>query len=309
MPTIMQKNNISARWVKDNISMVDLLDRLGYPPPKPVGKERVYLSMLRYSDTTPSFSVNDKTGTWYDHGEGRGGNIIDFGLLYWKGSSFQEVLQKIIEVSNQISPEVKPAQTYQRSIKKINEKPNYQILEIRELGHNRVISDYLDSRGVSEVAQGRLKEVYYYVNDEAKNRKQFFAAGWQNENGSWEIRSTLDYRGCLGHKAISFIADSPDRLAVFEGFFDYLSWLSENPLAKESVLVLNSVSLLQAGIDKAKHFKDIALFFDNDATGRKANTAFLSALPNATDYAMLYEGYKDYNEKIVSKPPGFQFNR
>ena len=59
-------NKISARWVKDNISLVELLANLGYAPPKPIGKERMYVSMLRDSDTSPSFSVDDKAGTWFD---------------------------------------------------------------------------------------------------------------------------------------------------------------------------------------------------------------------------------------------------
>ena len=232
---------IKARDVKENVSMVDLLYNLGYSPLKKSGKERLYLSMLRDSDSTPSFSVDDKQGTWYDHGEGKGGNIIDFGLLYWKGSTFQEVLEKIVAVTNSGHQLIVHSPKLQAKIK-IPDEPNYQIIKIQNIGQNNAITDYLQSRGVWEVGQGLLKEIYYYVEDEENNRRHFFAAGWQNENGSWEIRSTLNYKGCLGHKGISFIPGNDDSLHVFEGFFDYLSWLADNPFATNSVLVLNSLS-------------------------------------------------------------------
>jgi len=182
---------IKARDVKDNISIVDLLAGLGYEPVKKLRKEHIYLSMLRDSDTTPSFSVDDKQGTWYDHGEGKGGNIIDFGLLYWKGSTFQDVLEKIVAIKN--SSHRLPIQSpLARPKTKIPDEPNYRIVKVQSLGLNNIITGYLQSRGVWQPAQGLLKEIYYYVEDEQRNRKNFFAAGWQNENGSWEIRSTLD---------------------------------------------------------------------------------------------------------------------
>jgi hypothetical protein len=303
----MQKNGVSAKWIKDNISMIDLLERIGFPPPKPVGKERIYLSMLRDSDTTPSFSVNDKAGTWYDHGEGKGGNIIDFGLQYWRGLTFQEVLEKIVLVSNTCLPDVQPVKAFKRTNQ--IEKPNYQILEIKDLGNSPIILNYLESRGVGSVANGRLKEIYYQVEDEQKRQNKFFAAGWQNETGAWEIRSALDFKACLGHKAISFIPDSEKRLSVFEGYFNYLSWLTDNPFGTDSVLVLNSVSLLQTGINKAKGFSDIFLFFDNDPTGKQATKDFQAAIPAAIDCSGIYTGYNDYNDRIVADRTNYHLNR
>ena len=33
-------------------------------------------------ERTPSFKINRKLNRWYDHGLGKGGNIIDFAILY-----------------------------------------------------------------------------------------------------------------------------------------------------------------------------------------------------------------------------------
>jgi hypothetical protein len=298
-------NKISARWVKDNISIVDLLARLGYEPPKPVGKERKYVSMIRDSDTTPSFSVDEKAGTWFDHGEGKGGNIIDFGLQYWSGLSFPEVLEKIVAVSQAYMPTEHHG--FQRKMD-IPREPNYGLLEIRDLGHSAVLLNYLESRGISTVAEGRTKEVYYYIEDENKIRSNFFALGWQNETGSWEIRNA-NFKGCLGNKAVSFIPNSLRRLAVFEGYFNYLSWLTDNPFATESVLVLNSLSFIQTGLDKAKPYNDVYLFFDNDPSGERATAAFKQAISQAIDCSGIYKGYNDYNDKIVAELNGYQLTR
>ncbi|BAU55624.1 toprim domain-containing protein [Mucilaginibacter gotjawali] len=299
--------NINARDIKDHVSLVDLLSRLGYQPHRKSGQEHIYWSMLRDSDTTPSFSVNDKLGCWYDHGEGKGGNIIDFGLLYWKGSSFQEVLEKISNIMGAALPVQSNTDKAKRKRSAIKE-PHYKVLEVKDLGLNTAITNYLQSRGIWLKAQGRLKEVYYYVEDDKRNRKHFFGAGWQNELGAWEVRS-VNFKGCLGHKAISFIPGNPDKLAVFEGFINYLSWLSENTFADESVLVLNSIALIQSGIRKAKDFNDISLYFDNDTTGRKATVTFQQALRQSVDCSPVYEGHNDYNDKLIAGLNGNHFSR
>src|ERR1700761_8215842 len=230
--------NMNAKEIKENTSLVVLLAALGFDPARQSGRELVYRSPLRDSDTKPSFFVNEALNCWYDHGMAKGGNVVDFGLLYWPDLSFPEVLAKIVDTSS-ADFTVKR----KRAPVKI---PHYEVLEIRELGANMAIENYLKGRGIWSPAQGVLKEVYYYVEDNQKNRKHFFAAGWQNELGAWEVRS-LHFKGCLGHKALSFIPGDEKRLCVFEGFMDYLSWLAADPFCKDSILVLNSVALLQAG--------------------------------------------------------------
>jgi len=282
--------------IKEQVSLVDLLSRLGYQPVRTAGQEILYLSMIRDSDTKPSFAVNDGLGVWYDHGLGKGGNIIDFGLAYWK-MPFQEVLEKIMQVIGQQLPVkncVPEAKFRKRSAVKI---PHYEIQEIKELGNNPAITQYLQSRKIWEVAQGRLSEIYYYVEDQKRLRKYFFAAGWQNELGCWEVRN-LYFKGCLGHKAISFIPVNDTKLAVFEGYLNYLSWLTEHPLATDSVLILNSIALIQGAIRKAKDYGKVNLFFDRDTVGQLASLDFKKAVPQATDCSHHYLHYNDYNDKL-----------
>jgi len=284
--------------------MLALLAAIGYQPLKKTGNEYLFLSPLRDADSKPSFSVNEDLGCWYDHGNGKGGNIIDFGLKYWPQLAFPEVLEKIAALLS-----VQPKQTAETKRKRAAVKePNYHIQEIKELGANHAITSYLENRGVWVPAQGILKEVYYYVEDAKKNRRNFFAAGWQNELGAWEVRN-LNFKGCLGHKAISFIPGDPNNLCVFEGFINYLSWRTDEPFCEDSILVLNSLALINSGISKARTFVHISTYFDNDPSGRSATAAFKLALPQSVDHSWIYEGYNDYNDLVAAMPmridPGY----
>lgn len=292
------KNYLNASEIKEQVSMEDLLSKLGYQPVKKSGGESFYLSMLRDSDTKPSFCVNNRLNVWYDHGLGKGGNVIDFGLAFWNPSSFSSVLQKISDLSNVTSqPSVKrelDLNSRSRSPVKI---PNYKIEDIKSLGNNDAITGYLQYRGVWDVADKNLNEVYYYVEDDKKNRKQFFAAGWENENGGWEVRNKY-FKGCLGSKGMTFIPGLSCDLMVFEGYMNYLSWLSEHRNSKPCILVLNSLSFLQAAIRRMHQFDGITVFFDHDQSGYLAKEQFLAAVPSAKNGSYIYEGYNDYNDKI-----------
>lgn len=302
---------ITAEQVKDQVSMVDLLARLGYAPAHRSGKELFYSSMLR-EENTPSLCVNEKLDVWFDHGGAgrsgiKGGNVIDFGLAYWHPATFPEVLQKIgslmaiplTEVQTQDFREKRPRQQAARV-------PNYRIDAVRELGTHPAITRYLKSRGIWEAAQGSIKEIYYSIHSGPKQGRQFFSAGWQNDAGAWELRNRIgerDFKACLGRKAISSISGNPKSLSMFEGYMDYLSWRQDNPNNKDSIIVLNSVSLIDAAVDKASPFATINAYFDRDKAGEAALQTLQLAHPHAWDRSGIYRHHKDYNEMLMARTP------
>ncbi len=176
--------NYNAQEIRDQVSPVDFLARLGYQPAYKSGKEHFYLSMLR-EERTPSFCVDDKLGVWYDWGGAnpsgiKGGNVIDLALAYWYPLSFREVLEKINKVCN-----IEPGTDFKLNRENLRPRkatkiPNYKISEIKELGNNPAITNYLQARGIWPVAHEHLKEVYYYIEDEKKLRKYFFSAGFRS---------------------------------------------------------------------------------------------------------------------------------
>lgn len=291
---------LTAEEIKQQVSLVGLLARLGFQPKKTSGKEAMYLSMLRPSDTSPSLAVNDQLGVWYDHGSGKGGTVIDFAKEYWSNLAFPEVLEKIQTVYfSSPLPEAKPLPKRKRLAVKL---PNYKVEELKPLGNNQVITDYLISRAIWGVENDLLSEVYYYVEDEKKLKKHFFAVGWMNEFGGWEVRNK-HFKDCLGKKSLTILNRDKKSLVVFEGYMNYLSWRSEHKESNSSVIVLNSLNNLGPAKKIALTFSSVLLYFDRDQAGRAATVDFKIAVPQAADASGAYLGYNDYNELLIAKTP------
>lgn len=295
---------LNVNEIKEKVSLLGLLKNLGFSPQKVSGGEHFFLSMLR-EEYTASLCVNEELGVWFDHGGAgvsgiRSGSVIDFGMAYWYPSSFPEVLSKIVEyaeVSLEKSEEIAKVNLRRRNPVRV---PSYSIESINELGNNHAITSYLRQRGVDKVANGHIFELDYYVVDDKNRRKNFFAAGWPNENGGWEVRNRY-FKGCLGHKGMSFLQGSIERISIFEGYLDFLSWKVEHPDDPASILVLNSLSFLMAAKSRAKAFGVSELYFDHDKAGASAAKEFLSEVKGSIDCSSNYAHFKDYNEYLVAK--------
>lgn len=59
--------------------------------------------------------------------------------------------------------------------------------------------------------------------------------------------------------------------------------------------------MLTRGVEKAKAYSSIDIYFDRDKQGFLATKEFLKSLPYATDRSKAYEGYNDYNDKIKAQ--------
>ena len=75
------RNNLPSVEEVKNTDMVDYLSSLGYKPSKVTRNDYWYISPFR-DEKTPSFKVNRNMNRWYDFGDGKGGNIIDFGIVF-----------------------------------------------------------------------------------------------------------------------------------------------------------------------------------------------------------------------------------
>jgi len=288
----MTKIFINEKELNEQASLVILLDRLGYKPVKHDGNEQLYFNMLGSPGLKPSFVVNDTLGSWYDRTTKKGGSITDFALAYWKPSSIGEVIERINREFAR-DPERKPVRP--RLPVKI---PHYVVEEVKNIGAHPAITSYLKSLGIFEAALICLKEVYYYTEDQKRVRKYFFAAGWQNDGGGWEVRSKY-FKGCFGCKSLNFIRNDKKSIVVFEDFTNYLSWLQVNPSAKQSALILNNTHRLQTAISIAIEFSSIDLYFSRDRQGVSATAEFVKALPYASDRSSQYVGFTDYNKCLV----------
>lgn len=99
------------------------------------------------------------------------------------------------------------------------------------------------------------------------------------------------------------------KLLVFEGMWDFLSWLEmqQTPEPEHNVIVLNSLSfcglVVQQIIKMREQVDTVTLFLDNDDAGEKAKYFMEEELDianfNVRTMEQLYKGYKDLNEYWV----------
>lgn len=298
-------SNYILRKDLEDRSIVDFLGRLGYFPVKKSGREFFYHSMLRETGkNTPSLAVWDEGGKWMDHGGSnqtgiQGGGIVQLARAYWPDYSYFEVLKKIQYTFDNFENVPIPAFESNKAVNLQTEK----ILEFSHtqiLGRNYVLSRYLQTRGVDSVAEGLLKEVYYRNKACSNPERLFHAIGWKNEKNNWEISNPQGFKASIGKKDISVIQGEVDHAAVFEGYFDFLTWLKlNNSEISPTIIVLNSVSLVKRAIEKLIEFKKIDLYLDNDEVGRQCTTTIKKSYPWANDRSDIYNGFKDYNEMLM----------
>jgi hypothetical protein len=259
----MMTTFLNAVSIRENVSISMLLSKLGYQPAKSSGHEKLYLNVLRDRETSPTFAINTQLDMWFDRFTKKSGDIIDFGMAYWTGLNSDQVMKKIsLLCANPQETIISDDQAGKRKRRAIK-IPYYHIAETHPIGCNPEITAYLQSQSIWEIALGQLKEVYYYVVDEKHRRKDFFAAGWQNENGGWEVMGR-NFAGCLGRKGMTFIAGDTDRLILFEDYISYLSWKYANRTAGHSILVMNAPEFLPAAKSRATKFRDVAFFFGKE---------------------------------------------
>lgn len=112
------------------------------------------------------------------------------------------------------------------------------------------------------------------------NGKPYFAIGFPNIAGGYELRNRY-FKGCLAPKDITHIrqqGEQRDVCYLFEGFMDYLSFLSirvnnnpEEPRTNEQdYMVLNSVTNLLKAEQLLRPYTRIGSFLDNDQAGKRA---------------------------------------
>ena len=139
------------------------------------------------------------------------------------------------------------------------------ILDTRPLV-DRVLIEYLQKRGIPlDIAQRSCREVDFRLYG-----KQQTVIGFPNRSGGYELRNE-HFKGSSAPKDISFIDNRTEQIAVFEGFFNYLSFqvINKNQQAPmTNCLVLNSLSFLEKSRPLMEQYSLVHLILDRDAAGR-----------------------------------------
>jgi hypothetical protein len=274
------------------IQITKYLSSLGFKPDRIVTKNYWYKSMIRQNESQASFKVDIQQNCWYDHGLGEGGNILDLVMKMHGLNKVSEALKKLE------SNHVPPTFSFHQQKVKNPAKTTYRIQQIDRLS-NRALVEYISNvRGINiELVRKYCSEVYYQL-----NQKNYFAIGFQNEQGGWELRNKY-WKGCIGSKGITTLVNGYKNCCVFEGFIDFLSFLQLFPgKAKDKdFLILNSLSNAKVSLSKIGHYERLNLFLDNDQAGQKTTRELVNTAPNIIDQSHLFMPHKDLNEFLKNQ--------
>lgn len=286
------------------IAIVDFLLAIGIRPIKETTASAWYHAPYR-EDEDPSFKVNKNRNIWYDFGTTKSGDIIDLAVLVYRTSNISKVLKMIEQAARMSVPsKARLVPHPQPSDGKQPQATAFQNLRLQALASIPLFS-YLSKRGIDmEIAIQECREAHYTCHG-----KSYYAIAFPNESGGYEIRNPY-YKGCIAPKAVSIISQGhSDSVCLFEGFMDYLSFLTLRKLERLSVpcyganmLVLNSVNNLPKALPRLKAYKHIYCYLDNDDAGRRVVDMLRELKGDAVhDMMEAYPLYKDLNDILVGK--------
>lgn len=299
------------------VDMVDYLASLSHSPKNVKAKDYWYLSPFR-QEKTPSFKINRSFNLWYDFGEGKGGDIIDFGKKFFR-CSINEFLEKLTGYSKSkglsfhpqnlatvINPPLLSVSPARAGEKKEASPGKIQVLAEKPLTSAQLFY-YLQSRCIPQnIAEKFCKQVEFQLYD-----KNSIAIGFKNDKGGFELRNA-SFKGSSSPKTITLFENGKNELSVFEGFFDFLSFqvlLEKEPSVQTNWLVLNSLAFFRQSREIMDKYQSVHLFLDRNKHGILCTEEALGwDKTKYRDQSKLYREGQDLNdwlmEKCRQKSPG-----
>lgn len=265
-------------------SIREYLSARGIRPQWERGNRAMYLSPFR-QETNASFSVDFDQNVWYDHGIGEGGSIIDL-VARMENCTISEAIKRLEQNNSLTTVDIQPPVKNTR----------IEIISVSSLEHPALVR-YLSDRKIDlATARKYCNEVRYAIDG-----KEYFAIGFKNDAGGWELRNPL-FKGSSTPKNITTVKNGSDAVMVFEGFTDFLSYLSlkRNPSPSIDTAVLNSVANLAKAVPFLSSHTTVHSFLDNDDAGRKALEKLRACLPSSevVDHSAFYRNHKDLNDYV-----------
>ena len=254
-------------------------------------------SPLRY-ERHPSFRVNTEKNLWIDYAEGCGGSIIDL-YMRLEGCTLPEAIrclgQMIFGLTTSDYPRTEPhCHTPERT------DGGRKLIGISDDLPSH-LQDYLTKE--RRIDLGRARSFLRCVRYEVRGRT-YEVIGFPNASGGYELRGAGLFKGTLAPKDITPIfSDGRQPVCLFEGFMDFLSFLSMKEKVGSHCLVMNSVANVGRCIRylRERHITALRAFLDNDDAGRRTLSAFIDAGFQVEDMSVHYRGCKDLNEFHVSR--------
>ena len=243
-------------------------------------------------ETRASLHIDREKNLWNDFGLGQGGSIVQLVMLVRRCSCRDA--EAFIASLGPCKYE-KPEPSAQRS----------EIKAVREIRSDYLVN-YLQKRKIPlELARQYLREVIVHNPQKGMN---FTLLGFPNNMGGYALNAPTRFKSTTKAAVTTIntegkisVTPGAKSVAVFEGFFDFLSWqvMQSNKTPSCDVVVLNSVNNLQKATAYIGAHEKIMGFLDNDEAGQKCQTALERMFPGrVTDMSDLYGKYNDLNEML-----------
>ena len=301
----------------------------------------LFYSPFRARERTPSFHIDDVNHVWFDHGDPtcgvdgrRGGGVIDF-VRILKKCSYVEALLYLCRYNPGVVPGLRVPKIHvfareDDTIVSIAGGSDDAYLgttldDARQQFSDMRLVDYAASRFVTRrVLESVFREVHYTVRyaergtgeEKASSR---CAIGLRNVGGGWMLRYPSKYaKGGKRSTGGGFSAVASDgrnllrddlvascaNVVVFEGMFDFASWMTRNRPAgvprDVDAVILNSVSNAQAALPFILSHARVYLFLDNDEAGSNCTDLILGVCREAkvlgVDQRKGYAAFNDYGD-------------
>jgi hypothetical protein len=197
---------------------------------------------------------------------------------------------KELEIKNEVIEKFeKRIKVKSQKQKKIDIEYNLKSLE------NPLLIKYLESRKLNiSICKKFLKEIYY-----KKNEKEYFGICIENISGGFEIRNSI-FKGTIGSKNITeFSGINNKKVNVFEGFIDFISYLTlenQKKLQNKNIILNSIMNIKNVDFDE---YIEINLYLDNDEIGKKT-VQDLEKKFKVIDQSKKYQGFKDINDYLKS---------
>lgn len=295
---VREMNERDVRFTLTQVRQMDLiglLEKLGHAPTarRKNDTDWWYLSPLR-TEGTPSFHVDRVDNEWYDFGLAAGGNPVDFLLRYYN-CTVPEMLTRInYAFGTQRLPLFEPGLQSDRPAG----KEHLAIHFVKPL-YAYPLKNYLHERSIPvAVADAYCKEVVYEIGG-----GKYYGLGFANDMGGWEIRNK-NFKQSASPKDITTMRFGSDRVQVFEGFMDFLSYKTLHPYeepGRTDFVVLNGAGMFDRALPFLQRHEEVGLWLDRDITGQAYTKYALSVGSNFVDKSDLYSQHKDLNDWLRHK--------
>lgn len=299
-----------------------------------------YYSPFRPDERTASFKVDVKRNQWHDFARTEKvdahGDVLDLWTdFHNKPRRDSEAIKEALKALERFSTSPLPLREYRQGSRQtrsssISTSPRYQLAKNPTRIWRMALKQELIRRGLDlddvqpalKVSGGQsilrpsagvtLKQAQLL---DTKTNKVFNGFAFENDKGGYDISipnpiTDKSFKSTVGKKWITTMEGSGSTAHVYEGFWDFYTWIKMNKgYADHTYIILNSASNVRMAadylIERKGVLKSVLTFLDNDRAGENATRNLSQMLkPHGLQVITMnhiYQGYKDLNDYWMDK--------